>query len=146
MSRIHRTLIVATGVFLLAAAPALALIHPKTIAPKSGHKIRAGSRPTFSVRDTAKKDQFNNLYFSLTGKKKVDKCGKLANPLDGKGEYKRMYRKKGTTHTYVAKASAFSFAGFWREKPGTYYWQASRNQFHGTCSAVYSKVYRIIVR
>ncbi len=57
-----------------------------------------------------------------------------------------MRRQRHHRFLFSGRAGNFSFPGFWRVTPGTYYWQASRIDSHARCGEAYSKIYKLRVR
>lgn len=142
MSRLHRILPVAAlaaASLGVAASPAAAIVHPKLVSPRNGHRVKARTRPTFVVRDTARKKSFNTLFLTVSNSRKLNRCGGLKG--SASGAFHQMHRRKGTRFTFVYKADFFDYPQFWLNRPGTtWYWQVYRIDNGKHCQQVQSKI------
>ena len=109
------SLLVTIGVALLLAAPAFAANGITVVSPKSGAKVKTGTRPTFKVKVSGQ----GTVWVHVCKSKKKDSDGVICSD-----ELIHQMKKKGSTASL--KAPFFDFPDFWLNSPGTYYWQAYR--------------------
>jgi hypothetical protein len=107
--------VLAVVLALLAAAPAWAASGVTPLAPKTGATIPAGVSPTFRARVRGS----GQVWVRVCGSRRTS--AGLICATDSIGRAKR--RRFGV---YSYKPRFHDFAGFWLNRPGTYYWQAYR--------------------
>src|ERR1044071_5608566 len=115
------SLLVTIGVALALAAPAFAGNGITVVSPKSGAKVKAGTRPTFKVRVSGS----GTVWVHVCKSKKKDSEGVICST-----ELIHQMKKKGGTAS--VKAPFFDYPDFWLNSPGTYYWQAYRISCEGS--------------
>src|SRR3954449_13505462 len=109
------SLLVTIGVALLLAAPAFAANGITVVSPKSGAKVKTGTRPTFKIKVSGD----GTVFMHVCKSKKKDSEGVICDT-----ELIHQMKKKGGTASL--KAPYFDYPEFWLNSPGTYYWQAYR--------------------
>ncbi len=112
--------VLATGVILATAGPALAAGGITPVSPKSGATVPSGKSPTFKMKVKGA----GQVWVHVCKSKKKDADGVICSD-----ESIGRAKKKGSTYQY--KPKFFNFPEFWLNSPGTYYWQAHRIQCEG---------------
>ena len=112
--------VLATGVLLATAGPALAAGGIAPVSPKSGATVPSGKSPTFKMRVKGA----GQVWVHVCKSKKKDSDGVICSD-----ESIGRATKKGSTYQY--KPKFFNFPEFWLNSPGTYYWQVFRIQCTG---------------
>ena len=110
----------ATAALAVAAVPAFAANGITVVSPKSGAKVKTGSRPTFKVKVSGE----GTVWVNVCKSKKKDSEGLICSD-----ELIHQMKKKGSTASL--KAPFFNYPEFWLNSPGTYYWQAYRINCEG---------------
>jgi len=112
--------VLATGVILATAGPALAAGGITPVSPKSGATVPSGKSPTFKMKVKGA----GQVWVHVCKSKKKDADGVICSD-----ESIGRAKKKGSSYQY--KPKFFNFPEFWLNSPGTYYWQAHRIQCEG---------------
>jgi hypothetical protein len=112
--------VLATGVLLATAAPAVAAGGITPVSPKSGATVPTGTSPTFKLRVKGA----GQVWVHVCKSKKKNGDGVICSE-----ESIGRAKKKGSVFQY--KPRFFDFPAFWLNSPGTYYWQAHRIQCEG---------------
>ena len=112
--------VLATGVLLASAAPALAASGITPLSPKGGATVPAGKSPTFKMRVKGA----GQVWVHVCKSKKKNADGVICSD-------ESIGRAKKSGGTYQYKPKFFNFPEFWLNSPGTYYWQAHRIQCEG---------------
>jgi|SRR3954449_886530 hypothetical protein len=111
----------AVGAALALAVPAFAANGITVVSPKSGAKVKSGTRPTFKVKVSGD----GTVWVHVCKSKKKDSEGVICSD-----ELIHQMKKKGSTAS--VKAPFFDYPDFWLNSPGTYYWQAYRISCEGS--------------
>ena len=112
--------VLATGVLLASAAPALAASGITPLSPKSGATVATGKAPTFKMRVKGA----GQVWVHVCKSKKKNADGVICSD-------ESIGRAKKSGGTFQYKPKFFNFPEFWLNSPGTYYWQAHRIQCEG---------------
>ena len=112
--------LLAAAALLVAVPAALAANGITVVSPKSGAKVKTGTRPTFKVKVAGDGD----VYVYVCKSKKKDSEGVICST-----ELIRKMKKSGGTASL--KAPMYNFDSYWLNSPGTYYWQAHRIDCEG---------------
>jgi hypothetical protein len=112
--------VLATGVALATAGPAMAASGITPVSPKGGATVPTGKSPTFKMRVKGA----GQVWVHVCKSKKKNADGVICSE-----ESIGRAAKKGSVFQY--KPKFFNFPEFWLNSPGTYYWQAHRIQCEG---------------
>jgi hypothetical protein len=112
--------VLATGVLLASAAPALAASGITPLSPKSNATVPTGKSPTFKMRVKGA----GQVWVHVCKSKKKNADGVICSD-------ESIGRAKKSGGVYQYKPKFFNFPEFWLNSPGTYYWQAHRIQCEG---------------
>jgi len=110
-----RWLLVTLGCLAAMAAPAGAAASIRPLSPKAGATVPLGKSPAFRARVHGS----GQVWVRVCGSRRTK--GGLICAADSIGRAKR-----GRFSLYTYKPKFYAFAGFWLNRPGTYYWQAYR--------------------
>lgn len=137
-------LLLAALVGALAIVPATATAargaaRPQLLTPKSGAAVALGSQPTFKVKDLGR-PYADAVYLTVARSKRKDQFGRLSD-YDHGGTMTKMVAGARKRWTYVPPR--YTFAEWFTNKAGTWYWQA----YHvtGTGDYAFSKLGRFTV-
>jgi hypothetical protein len=106
-------------VFVAGTAGAEAEHGITPLAPKAGAVIKAGSRPTFRARVSAKDGA---VWVYVCRSKVRDEDGVICRTT----AYARQRAERKAGHVVEYRPSPSGRAGAWLRTPGTYYWQVVR--------------------
>ena len=98
-----------------------ALVPPTLLSPAPGQSFKVGTKLTFQIRTHAGDA---DVWLLISRSKKQDACGIIGSDVDFES-----FGASSDPTVYVAKPPYSK--GEWMDKPGTYYWQAYREESEG---------------
>jgi hypothetical protein len=102
------------------AASASLVTAPEPLAPSGGQTFKAGTRIAFRVRAQIAPTDANRLWLLVSRSPAATKaCGTIGSDVQIYG-----FKATSTANVFESRPPYYSFASYWMNTPGLYYWQA----------------------
>jgi hypothetical protein len=111
----------ALGLVVVGGAASQSLVTaPEPLAPSAGQSFKAGTRIAFRVSAQIAPTDAARLFLLVSRSPAVKKtCGTIGGDVQLYG-----FKATSTPNVFESRPPYYSFASFWMNTPGVYYWQA----------------------